>query len=133
MVWLFQAWLPGYLEIQRHMSIRTTGFVAAIPYAFGVVGSICGHTASDQHAPAARDRRRLAGGDLGRDPAGSKGQPLAAPERQSLPAVRIDTLSALEKSGLSPSGSSLVPATTVRAIAGAAGGVCAAAAGQNIT
>jgi MFS family permease len=40
MVWLFQAWLPGYLEIQRHMSIRTTGFVAAIPYACGVVGSI---------------------------------------------------------------------------------------------
>ena len=33
-------WLPGYLEIQRHMSIRTTGFVAAIPYACGVVGSI---------------------------------------------------------------------------------------------
>jgi MFS family permease len=40
MVWLFQAWLPGYLEIQRHMSIRTTGFVAAIPYACGVVGSV---------------------------------------------------------------------------------------------
>ena len=27
MVWLFQAWLPGYLEMQRHMSIRATGFV----------------------------------------------------------------------------------------------------------
>jgi MFS transporter, ACS family, L-galactonate transporter len=40
MVWLFQAWLPGYLEIQRHMSVRATGFVAAIPYACGVVGSI---------------------------------------------------------------------------------------------
>src|SRR3984957_15448149 len=38
--WLFQGWLPGYLEIQRHMSIRTAGFVAAIPYACGVVGSI---------------------------------------------------------------------------------------------
>src|SRR5580704_19690270 len=42
MVWLFQAWLPGYLEIQRHMSIRTTGVVAAIPYACGVVGSPTG-------------------------------------------------------------------------------------------
>src|SRR6202011_334146 len=40
MVWLFQARLPGYLEIQRHMSIRTTGIAAAIPYACGVVGSI---------------------------------------------------------------------------------------------
>ncbi len=38
--WLFQAWLPGYLEIQRHMSIRTTGFVSAIPFFFGVVGSV---------------------------------------------------------------------------------------------
>jgi MFS family permease len=38
--WLFQSWLPGYLEIQRHMSIKATGFVAAIPFAFGVVGSI---------------------------------------------------------------------------------------------
>jgi sugar phosphate permease len=40
MVWLFQAWLPAYLEIQRHMSVRATGFVAAIPYACGVVGSV---------------------------------------------------------------------------------------------
>ncbi len=38
--WLFQAWLPGYLEIQRHMSIRSTGFVAAIPFVFGVIGSV---------------------------------------------------------------------------------------------
>lgn len=40
MTWLFQAWLPGYLEIQRHMSIRSTGFVAAIPFVFGVIGSV---------------------------------------------------------------------------------------------
>jgi MFS family permease len=40
LVWLYQSWLPGYLEMQRHMSIRTTGFVSAIPYAFGVIGSV---------------------------------------------------------------------------------------------
>jgi nitrate/nitrite transporter NarK len=40
LVWLFQSWLPGYLEIQRHMTIRATGFVSSIPYACGVVGSI---------------------------------------------------------------------------------------------
>ncbi len=40
MTWLFQGWLPGYLEIQRHMSIRTTGWVAAIPFVFGVIGSV---------------------------------------------------------------------------------------------
>src|SRR5262249_52885392 len=40
MTWLFQGWLPSYLEIQRHMSIRATGFVAAIPFFFGVIGSV---------------------------------------------------------------------------------------------
>jgi MFS family permease len=40
MTWLFQGWLPGYLEIQRHMSIRTTGWIAAIPFIFGVIGSV---------------------------------------------------------------------------------------------
>ena len=38
--WLFIAWLPGYLEIQRHMSIPKTGFVASVPFLFGLVGSI---------------------------------------------------------------------------------------------
>ena len=40
--WLFIAWLPGYLEIQRHMSIPKTGFVASVPFLFGLVGSIMG-------------------------------------------------------------------------------------------
>lgn len=41
--WLFTAWLPGYLEIQRHMSIPKTGLVASIPFLFGFVGSVsCG-------------------------------------------------------------------------------------------
>jgi len=40
LVWLFQAWLPGYLEMQRGLSLQKTGWVAAIPYAFGVMGSI---------------------------------------------------------------------------------------------
>ncbi|RFB80248.1 MFS transporter [Methylovirgula sp. 4M-Z18] len=37
--WLYTAWLPGYLEIDRHFTIAKTGWVGAIPYAFGVVGS----------------------------------------------------------------------------------------------
>jgi sugar phosphate permease len=40
--WIYNAWLPGYLEMQRHISISKTGWVAAIPYIFGVVGSILG-------------------------------------------------------------------------------------------
>ena len=37
MGWVYQAWLPGYLEIERHMSIATTGWIAAIPFACGGV------------------------------------------------------------------------------------------------
>ncbi|HUB13474.1 MAG TPA: MFS transporter [Acetobacteraceae bacterium] len=40
--WMFIAWLPGYLEMQRHMSIPKTGLVASVPYFCGVVGSIAG-------------------------------------------------------------------------------------------
>jgi MFS family permease len=40
LVWLYQSWLPGYLEMQRHMSIKATGLVSSIPYACGVVGSV---------------------------------------------------------------------------------------------
>jgi nitrate/nitrite transporter NarK len=48
MGWLYLAWLPGYLELQRHMSIPKTGIVAAIPFAFGVVGSIGGGWIADR-------------------------------------------------------------------------------------
>ncbi len=48
MGWLYLAWLPGYLEMQRHMSIPKTGMVAAIPFAFGVVGSIGGGWIADR-------------------------------------------------------------------------------------
>ena len=47
MGWLYLAWLPGYLEMQRHMSIPKTGLVAAVPFAFGVVGSIGGGWIAD--------------------------------------------------------------------------------------
>ena len=40
--WMFMAWLPGYLEMQRHMSIPKTGLIASIPYFCGVAGSIAG-------------------------------------------------------------------------------------------
>ncbi len=40
--WIYNAWLPGYLEMERHISISKTGWVAAIPFVFGVDGSIMG-------------------------------------------------------------------------------------------
>jgi MFS family permease len=48
MIWLYAAWLPGYLEIQRHISIPHTGWVAAIPYVFGVIGSLFGGWGADR-------------------------------------------------------------------------------------
>ena len=50
MGWVYQAWLPGYLEIERHMSIKQTGWVASIPFACGVLGSIGAGWASDRLA-----------------------------------------------------------------------------------
>ncbi len=45
--WLFNSWLPGYLEMGRHMSIRHTGFVAAVPYMFAVCGGLSGGFLAD--------------------------------------------------------------------------------------
>ncbi len=42
MTWLYTAWLPGYLEIERHFTLGKTGWVASIPFAFGVAGGILG-------------------------------------------------------------------------------------------
>lgn len=47
MIWLYAAWLPGYLEIQRHISIPHTGLIASVPYIFGVIGSLVGGWVSD--------------------------------------------------------------------------------------
>ncbi len=36
--WLYTAWVPGYLQIARHLSLARTGWVAAIPFLFGAAG-----------------------------------------------------------------------------------------------
>ena len=41
-IWLYYAWLPQYLEIQWHLSIVKTGWVAAVPFVCGVAGSLMG-------------------------------------------------------------------------------------------
>jgi len=41
-LWIYGAWLPAYLEMDRHMSVGRTGIVAAVPFLFGVAGSIGG-------------------------------------------------------------------------------------------
>jgi MFS family permease len=47
MSWLYFAWLPQYLEIQWHLSIAKTGWIAAIPFTGGVVGSVIGGRVCD--------------------------------------------------------------------------------------
>jgi sugar phosphate permease len=37
-LWMYQAWLPGYLEMQHHFTIARTGLVAGIPYLCGIFG-----------------------------------------------------------------------------------------------
>jgi MFS family permease len=45
--WVYLTWLPGYLEIERHMSTFGTGFAAAIPFFCGFVGSLIAGWFSD--------------------------------------------------------------------------------------
>jgi MFS family permease len=47
MGWLYYAWLPQYLEIQWHLSIAKTGWIAAIPFTCGVFGAITGGRVCD--------------------------------------------------------------------------------------
>ena len=54
LIWLYTAWLPGYLEIQRHMSIPHTGLIAAIPFFGGTVGSLTGGLVIDRLAAGQR-------------------------------------------------------------------------------
>jgi MFS family permease len=47
LTWIYTAWLPGYLEIERHMSVKFTGIAGAIPFAWGVVGGVIGGYVAD--------------------------------------------------------------------------------------
>ena len=47
LTWIYAAWLPGYLEIERHMSVKFTGVAAAVPFAWGVVGGVLGGYIAD--------------------------------------------------------------------------------------
>ena len=48
--WFYAAWLPGYLEGARHLTVPQTGWAASIPYVFGVIGSLSGGLACDRLA-----------------------------------------------------------------------------------
>ena len=49
-IWMYQTWLPAYLEMQQHISIAKTGFLAMIPLIFSVVGALAGGWVTDRLA-----------------------------------------------------------------------------------
>ncbi|WP_257835356.1 MFS transporter [Burkholderia glumae] len=49
-LWLYDAWLPTYLQMEHHLTIARTGWVAAVPYVFGVIGSLSGGRICDMLA-----------------------------------------------------------------------------------
>jgi len=48
LVWLYNSWLPGYLEIERHMSISRAGIYAGIPQFVGLFGFWSGGWVGDR-------------------------------------------------------------------------------------
>jgi MFS family permease len=46
--YVFATWLPGYLVLQRHMSILTSGWVGMLPFLCGVLATIFGGWAGDK-------------------------------------------------------------------------------------
>lgn len=54
-VWMYQTWLPAYLEMQQHISIAKTGFLAMIPLLFSVLGAWSGGWVTDRLARGGMD------------------------------------------------------------------------------
>ncbi len=48
LAWLYITWLPGYLEIERHMSVARAGIFAGIPQLCGLFGFWSGGWVGDQ-------------------------------------------------------------------------------------
>lgn len=47
MVYLHLAWLPNYLQRERHLSIAHSGWAAAVPYLFGTIGMLASGVVAD--------------------------------------------------------------------------------------
>ncbi len=48
--WLYTAWLPGYLQTERHLSLAKSGWLAAIPFLAGAFGMLTSGTSADLFA-----------------------------------------------------------------------------------
>ncbi|WP_321799180.1 MFS transporter [Caballeronia sp. J97] len=45
--WVYLTWLPGYLTMQRHMTLIHTGIAASVPFFCGFLGALCAGWFSD--------------------------------------------------------------------------------------
>jgi MFS family permease len=45
--WMYQTWLPAYMEMQQHISIAKTGFLASVPLICAFFGALSGGYVSD--------------------------------------------------------------------------------------
>ena len=45
--WLYLAWLPGYLELARHVSLARTGWLAALPFLMAACGMFASGLVAD--------------------------------------------------------------------------------------
>jgi MFS family permease len=52
--YVFATWLPGYLVLQRQMSVLTTGFVGMLPFLIGTLCVVLGGWAADRLIAAGR-------------------------------------------------------------------------------
>ena len=59
-IWMYGTWLPGYLEMQHHVSIAKTGLLAMIPLACSIAGSLVGGWATDRLAHSRHGRGHAA-------------------------------------------------------------------------
>jgi sugar phosphate permease len=70
LVWLYLTWLPGYLEMEHHMTTIKVGLAASVPFIFGFFGSLAGGALSDflasrGHSPIRSCKVPLVGGLIG--------------------------------------------------------------------
>jgi MFS family permease len=49
-IWMYQTWLPAYLEMQQHISIARTGILASIPLVCSILGAWAGGWFTDRLA-----------------------------------------------------------------------------------
>jgi len=53
--WMYQTWLPAYLEMQQHISIAKAGFLASVPLICAFLGALSGGWISDRLAARGMD------------------------------------------------------------------------------